>query len=72
MVEDFFDSNSYESKVKVVHNMNAHRDFRCNTQGKTTDAIKSYIEKNYKTFKAEWFEGFKPTPDKLLDVFNLN
>lgn len=34
MVEDFFDSNSYESKVKVVHNMNAHRDFRCNTQGK--------------------------------------
>lgn len=72
MVEDLFDSHSYESKVKVVHDMNTHRDFRCNTQGKTTEAIKSYIEKNYKTFKPEWFLGFKPTLDKLLEVFDLN
>lgn len=72
MVEDLFDSHSYESKVKVVHDMNTHRDFRCNTQGRTTEAIKSYIEKNYKTFKPEWFLGFKPTLDKLLEVFDLN
>ena len=71
MVEDLFDSHSYESKVKVVHDMNTHRDFRCNTQGRTTEAIKSYIEKNYKTFKPEWFLGFKPTLDKLLEVFDL-
>lgn len=72
MVEDLFDSHSYESKVKVVHDMNTHRDFRCNTQGRTTEAIKSYIEKNYKTFKPEWFLGFKSTLDKLLEVFDLN
>lgn len=72
MVEDLFDSHSYESKVKVIHDMNTHRDFRCNTQGRTTEAIKSYIEKNYKSFKAEWFLGFKPTLDKLLEVFDLN
>ena len=72
LVEDLFDSHSYESKVIVVHNMNTHREFRCNTQGKTTDAIKSYIEKSYLSFKKEWFGGFKPVLDKLLDVFDLN
>ena len=72
MVEDLFDSHSYESIVKVVHNMNTHRDFLCNAQGRTIDAIKSHIEKNYKTFKPEWFLGFKPTLDKLIDIFGLN
>ena len=71
MVEDLFAPQSYKPKVKVVHNMNTHRDFRCNTQGKTTDAIKSFIEKNYNSFKDEWLVGFKPTLDKLIELFNL-
>ena len=71
MVEDLFDPQSYVSRVKVVHNMNTHRDFRCNTQGKTTDAIKSFIEKNYNSFEDKWLLGFKPTLDKLIQLFNL-
>lgn len=71
MVEDLFAPQSYEPKVKVVHDMNTHREFRCNTQGKTTDAIKSYIEKNYNSFEDEWLVGFKPTLDKLIELFNL-
>lgn len=71
MVEDLFAPQSYEPKVKVVHDMNTHREFRCNTQGKTTDAIKSFIEKNYNSFEDEWLVGFKPTLDKLIELFNL-
>lgn len=51
--------------------MNTHREFRCNKQGKTTDAIKSFIEKNYNSFEDEWLVGFKPTLDKLIELFNL-
>lgn len=71
MVEDLFAPQSYEPKVKVVHDMNTHREFRCNKQGKTTDAIKSFIEKNYNSFEDEWLVGFKPTLDKLIELFNL-
>lgn len=71
MVEDLFDPQSYKSKVKVVHDMNTHKEFRCNTQGKTTDAIKSFIEKNYNDFGDEWLTGFRPTLDKLIEIFNL-
>ena len=71
MVEDLFDPQSYKSKVKVVHDMNTHKEFRCNTQGKTTDAIKSFIEKNYNDFGDEWLTGFRPILDKLIEIFNL-
>jgi len=71
MVEDLFSPESYKEKVDYIHNKNTHKDFRCNEQGKTTDAIKKHIESHYLQFNEEWFEGFKPVLDKLITVFNL-
>lgn len=71
MVEDLFSPESYKEKVEYIHKKNTHKDFRCNEQGKTTDAIKQHIETHYLYFKDEWFEGFKPVLDKLITVFNL-
>ncbi|WP_302028234.1 ATP-dependent endonuclease [Bacteroides caecimuris] len=71
MVEDLFSPESYKEKVEYIHQKNTHKDFRCNEQGKTTDAIKQHIESHYLQFNDEWFEGFKPVLNKLITVFNL-
>ncbi len=71
MVEDLFSEESYASKIAQVINARTHKDFRKLTMGKkgTAGAIKEHIEKEYNNFKEEWFEGFKPVLDKLLEVF---
>lgn len=71
MVEDLFSEDSYASKIAPVIKARTHKDFRNLTMGKkgTAGAIKDHIEKEYNNFKKEWFEGFKPVLDKLLEVF---
>ena len=49
----------------------SHKDFRCNNQGKTTEAIKKHIENNYSSFDDHWFDGYKNVLNKLIDIFNL-
>lgn len=71
MVEDLFSPNSYKEKVEYVHRKHSHKDFRCNDQGKTTEAIKKHIENNYSSFEDDWFDGYKNVLNKLIDIFNL-
>ncbi len=71
MVEDLFPLEAYKEKVEYVHNMKTHKEFRCNKQGKTTEAIKKHIQDNYSSFKDEWFEGYKSILDKLIEIFNF-
>jgi hypothetical protein len=71
MVEDLFAPESYKEEVEHIHNLNTHKQFRCNNQGKATDVIKKYIEKHYSTFKKEWFNGVQPVINKIINIFNL-
>lgn len=71
MVEDLFSPESYKEKVEYIHKKNTHKEFRCNDQGKTTEAIKKHIENHYSQFKDEWFDGFKPVLDQLISIFQL-
>lgn len=72
MVEDLFDPESYKVKVDSVKldKKKTHKDFRCFSENMAS-AIKTYIENNYMNFNNEWYNGFKPVLDKLLDSFNL-
>lgn len=71
MVEDLFSPNAYKEKVEYIHRKHSHKDFRCNDQGKTTEAIKKHIENNYSRFEDDWFDGYKNVLNKLIDIFNL-
>ena len=71
MVEDLFSPESYKEKVEYIHKKNTHKEFWCNDQGKTTEAIKKHIENHYSQFKDEWFDGFKPVLDQLISIFKL-
>ena len=71
MVEDLFSPESYKEKVEYIHKKNTHKEFRCNNQGKPTEAIKKHIENHYSQFKDEWFDGFKPVLDQLISIFQL-
>ena len=71
MVEDLFSPESYKEKVEYIHKKNTHKEFRCNDQGKTTEAIKKHIENHSSQFKDEWFDGFKPVLDQLISIFKL-
>lgn len=74
LVEDLFSEESYLKIVEIVTKGKTHKDFRCIRfeEGKSTsEAIKRYIEKNYSSFRDEWFVLFKPVLDELLDVFDL-
>lgn len=74
MVEDLFSENSYANIIRPVISARKHKDFRMLTLGKkgTAGAIKTHIENNYNTFNDEWYDGFKPVLDKLMEVFDLN
>lgn len=74
MVEDIFPANVYASVIAPVISARTHKDFNnlSFTNGGTAGLIKNYIEKNYKSFNDDSYEGFKPVVDKLMDVFNLN
>lgn len=71
MVEDLFSPNAYKEKVEYIHRKHSHKDFRCNDQGRTTEAIKKHIENNYSSFEDDWFDGYKNVLNKLIDIFNL-
>ena len=72
MVEDLFSPESYKKKVEEAHlsDKHTHKDFRCCTTN-LAGSIKTCIQNNYSSFKDEWFDGFKPVLDKLLEVFDL-
>ena len=72
MVEDLFEPESYKAEVESAKlgQKKTHKDFRC-FHKKMESSIKTYIEKNYSSFNAEWFNGFKPVLDKLIEVFDL-
>lgn len=74
MIEDFFSKDSYTSVVAKVH-VDTHKAFRLiqwdNGIKGTANAIKNYIEKHYESFDDDWYDGFKPVLDELLDVFVL-
>lgn len=71
MVEDLFAQHAYQSIVDHYHNMNTHKDYRCNNKGKATEAIKKHIEENYLRFDDVDYANFEPVLDKLLDIFDL-
>lgn len=72
MVEDLFNPEAYKIKIEKVKldQKKTHKDFRCFTE-KMDSVIKSYIKSKYFDFKDEYYEGFKPVLDKLLEVFAL-
>ena len=72
MVEDLFNPDAYKSKIEEVKldQKKTHKDFRCFTE-KMDSVIKSYIESKYLDFKDEYYQGFKPVLDKLLEIFAL-
>ena len=80
IVEDLFDFRSYSAITNKIH-VNSHKELRNitwngvisgNKRPKATiEAIKYYIQENYKTFEKEWLLNFKPVLDKLLEVFQL-
>lgn len=74
MVEDLFSEDAYLDIIKPVISSRTHKDFNSLNIGKkgTVGAIKEHIEKNYNSFQDEWYDGFKPVLDKLLEVFDLN
>ena len=71
MVEDLFAQHAYQSEVDYYHSMNTHKEFRANSKGKATDAIKNYIEKNYLKFDDADYSKFEPVLKKLITLFNL-
>lgn len=80
IVEDLFDSKSYNAVTNIIH-VNSHKELRNITWNgvisgnkrpkATTEAIKYYIQENYKSFEKDWLLNFKPVLDKLLEVFQL-
>ena len=80
IVEDLFDFRSYSAVTNKIH-VNSHKELRNITWNgvisgnkrpkATTEAIKYYIQENYKTFEKEWLLNFKPVLDTLLEVFQL-
>lgn len=73
MVEDLFAPEAYKSIIDPVINSRSHKNFRSLPKRKngTAGAIKKHIEDAYINFRDEWFDGFKPVLDKLLEVFAL-
>ena len=86
MLEDLFPEESYKTIIDTIHECKTHKDFRNirlkfedkdenkknkNKNQTLADRIKHHIQNNYNDFKKEWFEGFKPVLDKLLEVFDL-
>lgn len=73
MVEDLFSEDSYATVITPVITARKHKDFRQISFGKngTAGAIKNYIENNYLSFNAAWYNGFKPVLEKLMDVFGF-
>ena len=71
MVEDLFAQHAYQSIVDHYHNMNTHKDYRCNNKGRATEAIKKYIEEHYLKFDDADYANFEHVLEKLLDLFNL-
>ena len=60
----------FEDKDKDENKKNNNK--KNNNKNQTlADRIKHHIQNNYNDFKKEWFEGFKPVLDKLLEVFDL-
>lgn len=75
MVEDFFSTDAYSVIIakEEIEKKQSHKDFR-NFKINMASSIKTHIENHYNSssFKEEWYDGFKPILDKLLNVFNLN
>lgn len=72
MVEDLFNSKAYESIVNNanLNNKRSHKDFRL-FKNNLASSIKTHIEKNYSSFNHDWYDGFEPLLDKLLNIYNL-
>lgn len=72
MVEDLFNSKAYESIVNNanLNNKCSHKDFRL-FKNNLASSIKTHIEKNYSSFNHDWYDGFEPLLDKLLNIYNL-
>jgi len=75
MVEDFFSTEAYSTIIADVEfeKKQSHKDFRI-FKTDIASTIKTHIEKHYNSssFKEEWYDGFRPVLNKLLEVFNLN
>ncbi len=69
-LEDLFPNDAYKHIVDNLHSLKTYRDFK-NRSTKTTSEIKDFIKEKASTFKEEWYDGFKPVLEKLLNVFNL-
>lgn len=75
MAEDFFSTDAYSAIIEKeeIEKKQSHKDFR-NFKTNIASAIKTHIENHYNSssFKEEWYDGFKPVLNKLLEVFNLD
>ncbi len=72
MVEDFFSIEAYANVIaqEEIKKKHSYKDFR-NFKTNISSAIKTHIERHYNSrdFKIEWYEGFRPVLDKLLEIF---
>ncbi|MTK53116.1 AAA family ATPase [Paludibacter sp.] len=71
-IEDMFAKESYGSIVADIHAKCKFREFKSNNQGATHDRIKKHIETNYlSSFSDDYFNGFVPLLEVLINRFNL-
>lgn len=72
MVEDIFPKESYQDEIDRLLQYGTHKEYRKHDDN-VAKAIKTYLEKHYSkdNFKNEWYNGFKPILEKLMEVFDL-
>lgn len=72
MVEDLFPKESYQREINRLLQYGTHKEYRKHDDN-VSKAIKTYLEKHYAKddFKNEWYDGFKPILEKLMEVFDL-
>ena len=67
-VEDLFCQDCYSDIVSELHSRTKYNEFKT-IQGKTTEKIKTKIEKCHSSFDESKYTAFQPLLDKLLNVF---
>lgn len=78
LIEDLFPPDSYASVIEDLrrefNNRNTFKAIKTGNHLNGEKRIKEFLEENCtkNTFKDEWFSGFNPLLDKLLEVFHLS
>jgi len=72
LVEDLFSPEAYKRIIDRHHlsGLRTHKDFRLFTD-KISSEIKTYLETHYLSFDDDFYSGFQPIMDRVLEIFNL-